>query len=118
MRAAHKCVHRGMIYAGPVVMDTLRRAGFRQADAIAVAVHEQVSNFVTVVPNEITRACAAGTVEHAWLSRFAEGSYVSVSLPSSICLTFSRHVGAQVLIAGIRSSRDVNPGCVSITGPE
>jgi AraC family transcriptional regulator len=69
-------------------------------------------------PNIIKRACAAGTVEHAWVPDCGEDAYVSVSAPSGICLTFDPHLACLVTINGTRSQRDVEPGCVHIAGPE
>lgn len=80
----------------------------------------QVSNLVhqQVRPNIIRCGCAAGTVEHAWLPPLCEGGYVSMSVPSGICLIFSRHVGCLVTTCGRQLWRDVQPGCISIAGPD
>jgi AraC family transcriptional regulator len=69
-------------------------------------------------PNIIKRACAAGTVEHAWVPDFGEGGYVSVSAPSGVCLTFNPLRGCVAAVNGKRSQRDVEAGCVQIAGPE
>jgi len=69
-------------------------------------------------PNTVKRVCTAGSVEHAWLPPFGKGDYVSVSMPSSICLAFSRHVECVVTTAGMTARRNVEPGCVTIAGRE
>jgi len=68
-------------------------------------------------PNIIKCVCAAGTVEHGWHPVSGEG-YASMSVPSGICLAFTRHFGCLVTIGGKRSQRDVERGCVQIAGPE
>ena len=69
-------------------------------------------------PNIIKRVCAAGSVEHAWVPACAEESYVSVSAPSAICLTFNPLRACLATVNGKRSQRDVEAGCVQIAGPE
>ena len=68
-------------------------------------------------PSIVKSACAAGTVEHAWLPPCREG-YVSPAAPSGICLTFTQHLGCVVAIGGKRLQRDVERGCVQIAGAE
>jgi hypothetical protein len=41
---------------------------------------------IKMLPSAIERECAAGVVEHAWLSPIREGGRVSMSVPSGICL--------------------------------
>jgi AraC family transcriptional regulator len=70
------------------------------------------------VPNVVKVACAAGTLEHAWVPALRLGGYISTSCPFGICVTFTHHRRSVVSIAGKYYQEDVEPGCVQIAGAE
>lgn len=69
------------------------------------------------VSNPVSHRGAAGCLTHEWIP-LLDGERTSVSAPSSICLTFNRVGRCSVSIGGKRINRDVDAGCVSVSGPE